>query len=71
MAYDARGSGEIDHHINSTQLFRSESRVGGILRGARNLNVVSAPARDFRHQRSRLSAAEKENVHQFFAPFAG
>jgi hypothetical protein len=36
----------------------------GILRGARDLNFVPAPARYLRHQRSGLSAAEKKDVHE-------
>ena len=63
MADNTRRSGEIDHHINFRAAFRGESRAGGILSGAYDLNCVPAPARNFRHQRSRLSAAKKKNVH--------
>jgi hypothetical protein len=63
MADNARGDGEINHYVNVAQFFWGQSRAAGILRGAHGLNLVPAPAREFRHQRSRLSAAQKKNVH--------
>jgi hypothetical protein len=57
MADNTGRSGEIDHHIDSTELFRRECSAGGVLDSACHLHGVAAPARDFRHQRSRFSAA--------------
>lgn len=57
MANDTRGSGEIDHDVDSTELFWVECSAGSILDSARYVYGVATPARDLRHQRSRLSAA--------------
>jgi hypothetical protein len=60
---DIGRSREINDYINSAQLLRGKGRSSGILPGARDLNVVSAPACHLRHQGSGLAAAEKKNVH--------
>src|SRR5580658_10137206 len=60
----AGGRGEIDDHIHFAQLLRGESFAARVLGSAGDNNVVSALARHFRHQRARLSAAEKQDVHE-------